>query len=89
MSYYDHDDDDIMQRLDVEDYQNAIDWVQRIIGEVLPDTEKIEVEYAIIDRYDAECWVSGGRFEKPEYDNEPYSLLNRIAEVYSDYDWEV
>ena len=89
MSYYDHDDDDIIQRLNVDDYINDIDWVERIIGQVLPEGEQPEIGYQIIDRYDAECWVSGGRFDKAEYDNDPYSLLETIKEVYNDYNWEV
>lgn len=87
MSFYDHDDDDYVQRLDVDGFINDVDWLERTVGEVIPDTEKLSIEYAIIDKYDAEVWISGGRFERPEYDTDAWSLLQTIKEFYPECDW--
>jgi hypothetical protein len=87
--YYEHEDDDFLQRVDVEDFEAQVDWLQNIVAQVIPMSEGVSVDYAIIDAYDAEVWIEGGRFETRIYDVDIDDLFKVVQATYPDYDWEV
>lgn len=89
MTYYDHDDDSFLRKIDFESYRADVDWAQGIVDKVLPIEESLELGSYYVDSETAECSVEGGRFLEPYYDVSVDYLLEKIQEVYPEYDWEV
>jgi len=85
---YNYDDDDHLQRVDLEQVAMDVDWLQHIVVEVL-GAQAPDVGFTDVGPYDVEVWVDGGRFEKVVYEADVDDLFSVIKATYKDFDWEV
>lgn len=85
---YNYDDDDVLQRVDLERVAMDVDWLQHIIIEVL-GAQAPDVGFTDVGDYDVEVWVDGGRFEKVVYESDVDDLFALIKAAYREFDWEI
>ena len=85
---YNFDDDDHLQRVDLEQVAMDVDWLQHIVVETI-GAQAPDVGFTDVGPYDVEVWVDGGRFEKVVYEADVDDLFSVIKATYKDFDWEV
>ena len=85
---YNYDDDDNLQRVDIEQVAMDVDWLQHIVIDVL-GAQAPDVGFNDVGAYDVEVWVDGDRFDKVVYETSVDDLFLLIRNTYPDYDWVV